>query len=57
MITKKKIEDVVSKQMEDRNFEDILEDFDLTPEEVFWKMFQLGYIDQELLENMYEIYG
>jgi len=56
MHTKKMIEDCVSKQMEDRHFEDLLEDFDLTPEEVFWKLFQLGYIDQELLENMYELY-
>ena len=56
MVTKKKIEDVVSRQLETRTFDEILEDFDLTPEEVFWKLFTLGYIDLELLENMYELY-
>ena len=56
MVTKKKIEDAVSRQLETRTFDEILEDFDLTPEEVFWKLFTLGYIDLELLENMYELY-
>jgi len=56
MATKKIIEDAVSRQLEDRSFEEILEDFDLTPQEVFWRLFQSGMIDQELLENMYELY-
>lgn len=54
-ITKKKIEDTISMQLEERIFEDVLEDFDLTPEEVFWKLFTLGYIDKELFENLYDI--
>ncbi len=56
MATKKIIEDAISRQLEDRSFEEILEDFDLTPQEVFWRLFQSGMIDQELLENMYELY-
>jgi len=56
MMTKRMIEDAISKQLENRTFDEVLEDFDLTPEEVFWKLFQVGYIDQELLENMYELY-
>ena len=56
MITKRKIEDVISNQLEDRSFEDILEDFDLTPQEVFWILFKLGHVDLELTENLYEMY-
>jgi hypothetical protein len=56
MITKRMIENVISRELETRSFDEILEDFDLTPEEVFWKLFTLGYIDIELLENMYELY-
>lgn len=52
-LTKKIVENLVTQQMEDRNFEDLLEDFDLTPEEVFWKLFTQGYIDPELMENLY----
>jgi hypothetical protein len=57
MITKKIIEDTISRQLQDRDFESILEDFDLTPEDVFWTLFKLGHIDQELFEDMYDIYG
>ncbi len=53
MTTKRIIENLVSKQLEDRTFDEVLEDFDLTPEEVFWKLFQLGYIDEELMSRMY----
>lgn len=53
---RKKIEDAISIELETRSFEEILEDFDLTPQEVFWRLFQAGIIDQELLENMYEMY-
>jgi hypothetical protein len=56
MITKRIIETAISRQLEKRTFDEVLEDFDLTPEEVFWKLFQLGWIDQELMENMYELY-
>lgn len=55
MHTKKKIENMITHQLEDRNFEDILEDFDLVPEEVFWMLFKQGLIDIELLNNLYEV--
>lgn len=56
MTTKKVIEDAVSKQLETRSFEEILEDFDLTPEEVFWGLFKQGLVDFDLLEKLYDIY-
>ena len=54
MLTKRMIEDVISRQLEDRAFEEILADFDMTPEEVFYILFTLGHIDQELMERIYE---
>jgi uncharacterized protein (DUF433 family) len=56
MITKTLIEDVISRQLEDRTFEEVLEDFDLTPEEVFWVLFTNGLIDQELFGSIYDSY-
>lgn len=56
MTTKKTIYDAISRKLEEKHFEDILEDFDLTPEEVFYTLFKLGYIDLEILENQYELY-
>lgn len=56
MITKRVIEDAISRKLEDYSAEDILEAFDLTLEEVIWKLFQLGLIDLEILENQFELY-
>lgn len=49
------IELVLQEQLEDRTFEDFLEDFDLTPLEVFECLFNNGLIDEELLEDLYGI--
>lgn len=44
------VEDYIARELEYRSFEDILEDFDLEATEVFVILFNLGYIDEELLE-------
>ena len=54
MLTKRMIEDVVARQLENKTFEEVLEDFDLDPVEVFWTLFKLGHIDQELMERLYD---
>lgn len=43
-----KLRDYVSMELEDRNFEDILEDYDLSAEEVFIILFNNGLIDEEI---------
>jgi len=53
MHTKRMIEDVVNRQLEDNTLEEMLEDFDLTPTEVFWILIKLGHIDMELFDNLY----
>jgi len=53
MLTKRMIEDVVEWQLEERSFEEMLSDFDLSPTEVFWELFKLGLIDPELMERLY----
>lgn len=55
-MNQKKIEDFISIQLEDRTFEEILEDYDLSPAEVFWLLFQNGQIDEDILESQYESY-
>jgi len=54
MSLKKKIEVVINRELQDRTFEDILYDFDLEPDDVFFLLFRLGYIDQDLFERLYE---
>lgn len=45
------LRDYISRELEERSFEDILEDYDLTPEEAFINLFTNGLIDPELLEH------
>ena len=54
MNIKKKIEIAINRELQDRTFEDILYDFDLEPDDVFFLLFRLGYIDQDLFERLYE---
>jgi len=53
MHTKRMIEDVVNRELEDTTLEEMLEDFDLTPSEVFWILIKLGHIDMELFDKLY----
>lgn len=55
-MTKTEIEDFVSKELEERDLETILEDYDLTPTEVFWLLYQQGLIDDEILEAKFDAY-
>lgn len=55
-MNRKKIEDFVSIQLKEKTFEEILEDFDLSPEEVFWNLYSNGLIDDEILESQYDPY-
>ena len=54
MLTKRMVEDVISRRLESYSFEEVLEDFDLDPVEVFWMLFKQGYIDHELFERIYD---
>jgi len=50
MRTKKTIEDWLETELEEKDFETVLEDFDLDPYTVFWMLFQQGMIDEDLIE-------
>lgn len=54
-MNKTQIVDIVSSELENKTFEELLEDFDLTPEEVFWFLYQSGLVDDEILER-YDAY-
>lgn len=46
------VNDFVSKWLEDDYFENLLEKFDLTPEEVFILLFKQGLIDENKIEEL-----
>lgn len=48
-MTKDQIYDWVEDRLEDADFEDILEDFDMTPQEVFYFLYTSGKIDEDLI--------
>jgi len=47
----KEIEDVIDYYLEDYSFEDFLEEFNLTPAEVFIAAFNAGLVDEDLLKD------
>ena len=49
---KKRIEDFMEEYLEENDFEDLLEEFDLTPTAVMLELFQSGRIDEELLNTL-----
>lgn len=53
---KTEIEDFISLELEVKSFETILEEYDLTPVEVFWLLYQQGLIDDEILEGNFDAY-
>lgn len=55
-MNKTQIEDVISYELRDRSLEDILEDFDLSPTDAFWALYNQGLIDDEVLEGLYSSY-
>lgn len=53
MNMKTKTEEFVELYLENGTFEELLEEFDLTPIEVFVVLLENGLIDEELLERFY----
>lgn len=53
---KTELEDFLALQLEDRSFDEILEDYDLDPYTVFWNLYQAGFIDEEILESRNNAY-
>lgn len=55
-MTNKGLEDFIALALTEQSFEDILERFDLTPAEVFITLYNLGLIDDEILESEFHSY-
>lgn len=49
--------DYVTEELEERTLEEILEDHDLTPQEVFVMLFNYGHISEETLEEQMRVYN
>jgi len=47
-----KLEDFLDYHLEDISFEDFIENFDMTPKEVFLNMYYTGLIDDEDLKRV-----
>lgn len=48
---KNKIEKFVEAYLEDYTFEELLEEFDITPVDAFLVLFDNGLVDEEILEE------
>lgn len=57
MLTKRTIEDYVSNELEDKTFDELLEEYDLSPGEVFWLLFTQGQIDEVILTARFDDYS
>ena len=53
-MTKNELEDFVTDQLKESSFEQILEIFDLTPQEVFILLFDDGLIDEDIVKSYCE---
>jgi hypothetical protein len=53
---KNKIEDFITLALESEHFEDLLEKFDLTPQEVFTILYDNGHIDEDVLVTLSDVY-
>jgi hypothetical protein len=51
-MNKKQIEDFVEEYLEDADLEDLLEEFDISPSDAFWELYQNGLIDDDLLNGL-----
>ena len=54
-MTEERISKYVSLYLQHSDFEDLLEMFDLTPEEVFVHLYDAGKIDEELLSDIISV--
>lgn len=48
-MTKEQIYNYVEDCLEDMDFEELLEEFDLTPQETFFALYSRGLIDEDLI--------
>jgi predicted DNA-binding protein YlxM (UPF0122 family) len=48
----KELEDFVESYLDDYSFEELLEEFNMSPSDVFKELYFSGFIDQDLLENL-----
>lgn len=48
----KQLERLLNDQLEDKSFEELLEEFDLTTLEVFQGLYEAGMLDEDLLDAM-----
>lgn len=48
-MTKEQIFNYVGDRLEDVDFEELLEEYDLTPQEVFYHLYSCGQIDDTLI--------
>ena len=55
-MTNKGLEDFIALALEEKSFEEVLEKFDLSPAEVFVTLYNLGLIDDEILESEFHSY-
>jgi len=53
---KNELEDIIANLLENNTFEEVLEKFDLTPEEVFVMLYNQGMIDEEILKGINDVY-
>ncbi len=51
-----KIEDYITLALEEASFEDILERYDLSPQDVFTMLYEAGMIEEETLEADCDVY-
>lgn len=48
----KQLERILKDQLEDKTLEELFEEFDLTALEVFEAMYDIGKLDEEILDRM-----
>jgi len=53
-MTRQQLEDFIETQLEENDFEDVLSQFDLSPSEVFFLLYNYGHIDDSTLEELLE---
>lgn len=51
-----RLEDAIVAELRERSLEEILEDFDITPEAAVWALYSQGLIDDEILDKLYGSY-
>ena len=50
-MNKSKFYDLVNIELENKTLEELLEEFDLSPDEILWFLYTSGLLDEEILEK------